>query len=381
MNIVTVEPDVWRNAKKWSKRRGAIKYVVLHSTDGTNSLPWLSKWDRSRPQSKQNDVSIHYLVSRNGAIHKIVPELYAAWHVGTCRMPDGSGDGNDCSIGIEFEHKNEPDYPEVQLRAGAELLADILKRNKIEQVVAHKDVAIFANGSKGRKSDPANFPDKEFWTYVFAYGASFPVEYSSKSSMLASPEVANIEGIIDFIWTRVKTQKTPGVYTRDDVAKIVYLYQQHGAETGIDWIFALAQMAHETGWLSSWWSQPPRHNPAGIGVTGQKVYKAPTGADASVYVQRGAYWSRGLSFTDWDHAVRQHLGRLLCYAFASNSEMTPKQLEYAQACADNTRLKFVRGTAKQIGGLNGRWAVPGTTYAQNIARTATQLINAGVVIQ
>src|SRR4051794_14152901 len=54
----------------------------------------------------------------------------------------------------------------------------------------------------------------------------------------------------------------------NDIVRIVNLYQRIGEKVGLDWFLAIAQMAHETGSLTSWWSQPPRRNPAGIGVTG-----------------------------------------------------------------------------------------------------------------
>ena len=63
---------------------------------------------------------------------------------------------------------------------------------------------------------------------------------------------------------------------------------------GLDPLLVVSQMVLETGNLMSYWSQPPRRNPAGIGVTGQP----------------GA----GISFPNWDKAVSAHVGRLLAYA-------------------------------------------------------------------
>jgi len=61
-------------------------------------------------------------------------------------------------------------------------------------------------------------------------------------------------------------------YTTYDVGTIVARYRDLGEWAGMDWFLALAQMGHETGHMTSWWSQRPRRNPAGIGVTGRTEY-------------------------------------------------------------------------------------------------------------
>src|SRR6266540_7112287 len=125
MNIIQLEPDNWERPSyplnKWTKRTQPIKYIVLHTTGGTDSRVWLGKWNRKNPASDQNDVSIHYLVFRDGTTYQIAPDDARAWHVGVSQMPDGETDGNGYSLGIEMEHLNEPDFPEVQLNAVAEL--------------------------------------------------------------------------------------------------------------------------------------------------------------------------------------------------------------------------------------------------------------------
>ena len=85
-----------------------------------------------------------------------------------------------------------------------------------------------------------------------------------------------------------------GAYSAGDVTRIVGLYYMTATAAGLDPLLAVAQMAEETAHLTSFWSQRPRRNFAGIGVTGQP----------------GA----GLSFPDLKTAVRAHTGRLLAYA-------------------------------------------------------------------
>jgi N-acetylmuramoyl-L-alanine amidase len=163
MNITRIPDDVWQNNRKYNKRRLPIRYIVLHTTGGTDSRGWLSKWNRKSPKSAQNEVSIHYLISRKGLIYQIVDDKNRAWHVGDCLMPDKETDGNSCSIGIEIEHLNEPDFPEAQLAALAELVKMLMDKYTIpgKFVVSHASVA--RPGPNIRKIDPVNFDWAAFW--------------------------------------------------------------------------------------------------------------------------------------------------------------------------------------------------------------------------
>jgi hypothetical protein len=156
-------------------------------------------------------------------------------------------------------------------------------------------------------------------------------------------------------------------YSFDDVTAIIDAYARVAAPTGLDWFLALAQMAYETGHLTSWWSQRPRRNPAGIGVTGALqpgTSDKPPGAN---WAWDGTQWREGISFPSWlEHAIPAHLGRLLAYALI-DEQATPAQRELiALALAYRPLPDSYRGSAPTICGLNGRWAIPGTTYGQSI---------------
>src|SRR6476646_10422219 len=74
MNIITIPLDKWSGHDpefKYDERVGIIKYIVLHSTDGIDSRDWLSKWNRKH-ETEQNNVSIHYLVQRDGNVYRII---------------------------------------------------------------------------------------------------------------------------------------------------------------------------------------------------------------------------------------------------------------------------------------------------------------------
>jgi hypothetical protein len=158
-------------------------------------------------------------------------------------------------------------------------------------------------------------------------------------------------------------------YTPYDVETIVNAYAQLGASVEMDWFLALAQLAHETGSLTSWWSQRPRRNPAGIGVTGRTQPGTPDTPPPGSWQWDDAagVWREGLAFPTWvDHAIPAHLGRLLAYALRDDQANAAQRALIAEALAYRPLPASYRGSAPTIVGLNGRWAVPGTDYGQQI---------------
>ena len=161
-------------------------------------------------------------------------------------------------------------------------------------------------------------------------------------------------------------------YKDYDIAAIVNTYVVQGDSVGMDWFLALAQSFHETDHLRSWWAQRPRRNPAGIGVTGAKSFNRPN-SGSWVWNEFTQMWHEGVSFERWDaDAVRAHLGRLLAYVFTQTE--TPAQSEMINdALAVRSLPASYRGCATTIIGLNGKWAVPGTTYGQRIIALRDQM--------
>jgi hypothetical protein len=166
----------------------------------------------------------------------------------------------------------------------------------------------------------------------------------------------------------------------NDIARIVNTYQRIGEQVGLDWFLALAQMAHETGSLTSWWSQPPRRNLAGIGVTGAWRAGLPDGSPgpapgpAWAWSERLGRWLEGVSFATWDSdAVPAHLGRLLAYALPAGTGDITQQSLIAHAIGYRSLPASHYGCAPTILGLNGRWAVPGTEYGQRIMALAAAM--------
>jgi hypothetical protein len=130
-----------------------------------------------------------------------------------------------------------------------------------------------------------------------------------------------------------------------------------GGPLGLDPLIAASQMIEETAHLCSFWSQPPRHNMAGIGVTGDP--------------------GKGVSFPSAHVGVRAQLGRLLAYALKPGTE-TPSQRSLIEEALNFRPLPpDRRGVAPTLAGLAGpgRWAAD-PQYADKIARIANQVAGA-----
>lgn len=189
---------------------------------------------------------------------------------------------------------------------------------------------------------------------------------------MSAPIVGPASGSADAAVRWITARCSPS-YTAFDVAAIVARYRELGEWAQIDWFLALAQLAHETGSLTSWWAQRPRRNPAGIGVTGRTLPGDPTRPPGPAWAWDSAAqrWREGASFPTWnDHAIPAHLGRLLAYARTDATASAAQRQLISEAMAVRPLPADYRGVAPTISGLDGRWAVPGVGYGARIANLA-----------
>lgn len=112
-----------------------------------------------RLSSAESKVSSHYTVDEEGNIFQHVDEKDRAWHAGQAYW-QGERNINAVSIGIEIVNPGHEfgykKFPDDQIKAVINLCHDVMKRNDIEYVLAHSDVA------PDRKQDPGElFPWKE----------------------------------------------------------------------------------------------------------------------------------------------------------------------------------------------------------------------------
>lgn len=188
-------------------------------------------------------------------------------------------------------------------------------------------------------------------------------------SAIVSPPRATEEQTVAYILSRGTT------YSDYSVKLIVSYYWSVGLQGGVDPLIAISQNIHETDHLKSWWSQRPRRNPAGLGVTGETSTSPPPENQKHQWAfdETENIWRKGLSFADWEIATRAHIGRLLAYAIRDEDANAAQRALINEALALRPLPDSFRGVAPTLRGLNGRWAVPGTTYADKIAHFANAI--------
>ena len=144
----------------WNERKLPISMVVLHYTGMESAEAALAQLcDPAR------EVSAHYLIEEDGAVHRLVREDRRAWHAGRSYWR-GVTDVNSASVGIELVNPGHEfgyrPFPDAQMEALLPLLSGIVQRHDIPRanVVAHSDIA------PARKQDPGELFD---WDLLAAH--------------------------------------------------------------------------------------------------------------------------------------------------------------------------------------------------------------------
>jgi hypothetical protein len=198
------------------------------------------------------------------------------------------------------------------------------------------------------------------------------MKYSVDSPIVGAPQRKWVtqEHVVNRIMQRIPTP----LYTRHDFEKsIVPAYFQVCELTLVDPLIAIAQCMHETGNFTSWWSQRPRRNPAGIGVTGHTSAARPADVTTWAYDTEARLWRAGLSFASWSSAVEVHVGRLVAYALKGSAHTSAQRYYSELALAYRPLPEKYHGCAPTLRGLGGTWAYPGFTYAGRLAAYADWL--------
>ncbi len=130
------------------KKNKIVKYVVIHYT-GMKNL----KLAYYKLSDNRSNVSVHYLVSRNGIIFNLLCPKFKAWHAGKSKWRKNTNI-NHYSIGIELENKGHKfGYSKFTERQYFSLkkLIFFLKRNFF---ILDKDIIYHSDISPNRKQDP-----------------------------------------------------------------------------------------------------------------------------------------------------------------------------------------------------------------------------------
>jgi N-acetyl-anhydromuramyl-L-alanine amidase AmpD len=119
-----------------------VKAVVIHFISARNTSPKdpynlenIMKIFLGIAVPNSSKTSAHYLIERDGTIHRLVPEDKRAWHAGASTMPGmgedqfGEDDVNNFSVGIEMVRKWEDSPTQQQYEKLALLLLEIKRRH------------------------------------------------------------------------------------------------------------------------------------------------------------------------------------------------------------------------------------------------------------
>jgi hypothetical protein len=358
-------------ARDWTDREGEkVLKIVIHATAGTDSRTWLS--------GNPNGTSIHVLIMKNGLSYKMLHESRGANHVGYSRMVIGDKvysrfnqtNCNQVTLGIELENLNNgrDPYPEAQLRAAAWWVQEWLQEHNLSRadVIMHRDI-----DTQG-KSDAAGISVMDILRFLDA-------EPTTTGIFPSAPIIGAVRGSPELAAKYLAKRGTHVSYTSRDHLLIARYYWAFASSVGVDPLLAFAQMCHETGNLTSWWSLRERRNPCGLGVTGETSRsrtKPPVGPGVDwQYDSASLLWKKGFGFRDWQIAAKAHLGHLLVYAVAPGVQ-TPNQR--AMVAFDPRAVAMplsYKGVAKTWNDLEGRWAVPGENYADRISAIATDILH------
>ena len=172
---------------------------------------------------------------------------------------------------------------------------------------------------------------------LFSYSKSTP------KTLILGTETVSIEQCKQFIKK-----------VNPNAPDIIPIYKKYGEILGIKWGYAVAHMIKETSYLRYGGDvSPSQNNYAGIGAVGN-----------------GA---KGACFNSSDEGVLAHLEHLFAYA---SKQTLPSNLSKVDPRYD----LVTKGIAPNWEDLNGRWAVPGNNYGQEIIQIY-ELIKKEVVIK
>ena len=228
------------------------------------------------------------------------------------------------------------------------------------------------NPTKSCPGNAINMNDVRSW--ITAYMAQIPVTnvVNPQSSILSNARCTQNQAS-KYILNRAPKP----IYTSGDInISILPVYWNLCNLVNVDFSIAIAQMIHETGNLSSWWCNRPRRNPAGIGVTGESRTDAPPPEDVNKWAwnDTNMRWQKGVLFNNWNASAIAHIGRLVAYATKPSERNEHQSKLVSQALSYRTLPIELHGSAPTLEGLNGKWAYPGTMYAQKISEIANQII-------
>lgn len=132
----------WAGTTNFNLRKPNL--VIIHHTAQNSCDETLKTFTLPRTQ-----VSAHYVICKDGAVHHMLNDYLRAWHGGVARWGNVT-DVNSCSIGIELDNNGVEPFTEPQI-ASLLVLLDTLKTKysiPTANFIGHADIA------PTRKKDP-----------------------------------------------------------------------------------------------------------------------------------------------------------------------------------------------------------------------------------
>lgn len=358
----------WFPSPNRTAGRDSVSAAVVHISEGSyqSGIDWLT--------SPSSQASANVIISPNGEVAQLVAFTDTAWANGlsyragvwrnsrgkqvapTWRLLKPGMDPNRHTVSIELAGFHTQRRPPAQLAALNRVLRWLAEHAGLRYVVGETLIGHRHLDNVDRANCPGPHVDLELIAAV-ANGPSTAAP--AGTPILGGPMVPATTLI------RYLDPRTPHL-TWQQRQSIVTSYTSWGELTTIGNLYPFAQAVKEASekdasgvyrpfnsrWFLDAW------NPAGIGVTGVP----------------GA----GRRFPSIAAGIAAQFAHLLCYAGRPGE--LPRELATLQLLSPRREAlagAFGLGAAPTWEQLNGRWASPGRTYAQDILRIAGEIAGAG----
>jgi hypothetical protein len=308
-------------------RNHAIDTITIHCMAGNSTIEGCGDWfAKSTTQASSN-----YGVGTDGRVGLYVDEKDRSW----C---SSNGENDHRAVTIEVANDGgAPDWhvSDKGLAALIELCADICRRNGIKKLLWKGDKSLIGQADKQNMTVHRWFAAKSCpGDYLYNLHGKIADEVNKRlEPIVKTPILGKSECTAEQLNAYAKKNNP-------NAPEYGAIFIEEGAVEGVRSDLAFCQSCHETGFFKFGGDvSASQNNFAGIGATGG-----------------GA---KGASFTTAREGIRAQIQHLKAYA---STELLK------QSCVDPRFSLVTRGIAPNWEDLNGRWAVPGIGYGENIVK-------------
>ncbi|KHJ84153.1 N-acetylmuramoyl-L-alanine amidase [Oesophagostomum dentatum] len=156
--------DITNTTENYGTTCTMPEIILLHHTAD-------STVDETIRALNRRDLSVQYIVAKNGTVYQQVRDWHRAWHAGVGAWYEYT-DVNSFSVGIEIVNTGDEPFPQAQVYAVGELVSMLKRRWHVNDhyIAAHGD------SSPAHKNDPSGyFP----WESVYHRLSAFPGLYTT----------------------------------------------------------------------------------------------------------------------------------------------------------------------------------------------------------